>query len=70
MERPSSFCSRVLLKIFLTAGGAGAAFSAQNASGSEYRQGRASAIRRSRSTVTRSGAFVRFRRPKVQAGRP
>ena len=33
MERPSSFCSRVVLKIFLTAGGAGAAFSAQNASG-------------------------------------
>ena len=23
MERPSSFCSRVVLKIFLTAGGAG-----------------------------------------------
>ena len=48
MERPSSFCSRVVLKIFLTAGGAGAAFSAQNASGSEYRQGLSRVIERSR----------------------
>ncbi len=73
---------RVALKLTLTAGGAApaawrygmeggwsasAAFSAQNARESEYRQGRSRAIWRPRSNVTRSGAFGRRSRMTAQA---
>ena len=47
-----------------------AAFSTQNANGNEYRQGRSDGISRSRSKVSRSGAFGRQSRAKAQASRP